>query len=614
MIVSVHTRMKFRVLLVVAVAVWPLLAGSFQRKLRGDQQILHALDRLTFGPRPGDFEQVKRMGLKKWVDLQLHPVRSPENAYLQARLSQLESLSMSPAEIAQRYPQPQMIRAIAQGRQPLPDDPVLRTAVERLVTRFRAGKEDGIDATKQDELTPAKPLEQVLDAAGVQTLRTGTPDQKKQLLSSLPQDRVDDVVIAMPRPMRQQVLPFAPLDIRRKIMLLNAPQQLVAFDLLESKVLRAVYSSHQLAEELDDFWFNHFNVYYNKGADRYLIPEFEREAIRPHVLGYFRDLLEATAKSPAMLFYLDNFQSVSPALDARNPNRKNKRGLNENYARELMELHTLGVNGGYTQKDVIEVARCFTGWTIRSPREGDAFFYNDKVHDKGRKIVLGHVIRAGGGMDDGEKVLDILGHHPSTAKFVSRELAQRFVADDPPQSLIDRMAKTFLTKNGDIREVMKTMLTSKEFWSEGAYRAKIKTPFEMVVSAARALDANVDNGFALANQIGNLGQPLYRKEEPAGYSNLNSDWVSSAALLARMNFSLNLVQNKIPGVSIDEAKFGTGQTSKVAPTLLLSDLTPQTRATIEKSLEQHEQHQDKSVPAPALALALVLGSPDFQRR
>ena len=196
-----------------------------------------------------------------------------------------------------------------------------------------------------------------------------------------------------------------------------------------------------MAEELDDFWFNHFNVFYDKGADRFLIPEYERDAIRPNVLGKFRDLLEATAKSPAMLFYLDNFQSVRADIDANTKNRKVKRGLNENYGRELMELHTLGVNGGYTQQDVTEVARCFTGWTILEPRQGGGFFYNDKLHDKGEKVVLGHVIPAGGGIEDGEKVLDILATHPSTAHFISKELAQRFVADNPPEALVEKMAQ-----------------------------------------------------------------------------------------------------------------------------------------------------------------------------
>jgi uncharacterized protein (DUF1800 family) len=372
-------------------------------------------------------------------------------------------------------------------------------------------------------------------------------------------------------------------------------------------MLRAIESKRQLAEELDDFWFNHFNVYYDKGSDRFLIPAYERDAIRPNVLGKFRDMLEATAKSPAMLFYLDNFQSVRPDMDAKNKNRKVKRGLNENYGRELMELHTLGVNGGYTQKDVTEVARCFTGWTLLEPRRGGGFFYNDNFHDKGEKVVLGHVIPARGGQDDAEKVLDILAAHPSTAHFISKKLAQRFVADNPPDALVDKMAKTFLGSNGDIREVMKVMLASKEFWSEGAYRAKVKTPFEMVARSVRALAATVSDAFALANQVGSLGEPLYRKQEPTGYSNMNSDWVNSAALLSRMNFALNLAQNRVPGVKVDVSRFGNDPI-EVAKTLMFRSASPQTRAAIQRALEDQKQK------TPATVAGLVIGSPDFQRR
>jgi uncharacterized protein (DUF1800 family) len=519
-------------------------AKLFQKKIPKDQQILHALDRLTFGPKPGDVARVKKMGLKKWVDLELHPERIEENPDLEAKLQPLESLRMTPMEAVQHYPTPQMIRAIAAGRQPMPDDPVLRASVQRLVVRYKVKKES------DEEMEPVKTLDEILDASERQTLRNGKPDQKRELLTSLPADKLDDVLIALPRGQRQQLFNNSPVDIQRKIMLLNSPQQVVAYDLLESKLLRAIESNRQLAEELDDFWFNHFNVYYDKGSDRFLIPEYEREAIRPNVLGKFRDLLEATAKSPAMLFYLDNFQSVRPDIDANSKNRKVKRGLNENYGRELMELHTLGVNGGYTQHDVTEVARCFTGWTIQDPRKGGAFSYNDNLHDKGEKLVLGHVIPAGGGMEDGEKVLDILATHPSTAKFISTELAQRFVTDSPPQSLIDKMSKTFLDTGGDIRLVMKTMLDSKEFWSQGAYRAKVKTPFEMVASSVRALGASITDAWALANQVGNLGEPLYRKQEPTGYSNLNSEWVNSAALLGRMNFAVQLTQNRVLGVKV----------------------------------------------------------------
>src|SRR5580658_1235566 len=422
---------------------------QFQTKLSKDDQVLHVLDRLTFGPRPGDVDALKKMGLKKWVDLQLHPDRIPENPVLEAKLAPLESLRMTQSETASNYPTQQTIRAIAEGRQPLPEDPVARAAVERLVRRYKvkrdatAGMASGAGADA-DSFEPAMPLDQVLSRDEMRTLRNGTAEQKKELLASIPENQVDDVVISMPPPMRNQLMAAAPTALRRKLMQSNQPQQVIFSDLAEGKLYRAVYGNRQLEEQLVDFWYNHFNVFLDKGADRFLVPTYEREAIRPHVLGHFRELLESTASSPAMLFYLDNWQSVAPNAARRPMGARPQRGLNENYARELMELHTLGVDGGYTQKDIIEVARCFTGWTIRNPQQGGGFFYNDRVHDKGEKIVLGITIPAGGGKDDAEKVLDILAEHPNTAKFISKKLAMRFVADNPPQELIDRMAKTFL--------------------------------------------------------------------------------------------------------------------------------------------------------------------------
>ncbi len=588
-----------------------LQAKLFQKKLSKDEQILHALDRLTFGPRPGDVDRVKRVGLKKWLDQQLHPDRMDENPVLEARLLALESLRMTPLETVQHYPTPQMIRAIAQGKQPMPDDVLLRASIERFLIRYKTriaqASNTPVPPSPSQDLEPVRPLEEVLTPAELEIARTGNGGKKRELLDSMPPDKIEDMLIAMTQRQRTQLFAAAPVPIRREIFLLNAPQQVVAYDLVDSKMLRAIESTRQLAEELDDFWFNHFNVYYEKGDDRFMIPQYEREAIRPHVLGPFRDLLEATAKSPAMLFFLDNFESVRADLDANDKKRKVKRGLNENYGRELMELHTLGVNGGYTQKDVTEVARCFTGWTIQEPRKGGAFFYNDKLHDKGEKIVLGHAIAAGGGMEDGEQVLDILARHPSTAHFISKELAQRFVADNPPEALVNKMAQTFLSTSGSIREVMKTMLNSKEFWSQGAYRVKVKSPFEMVASSARALDANIIDAWALAGQVGTLGEPLYRKLEPTGYSNLNSEWVNSASLLGRMNFALQLAQNHVESVKVDVARFGDDP-SEVAKALMFRAMSPETRAAIDKALEDNKQKN------PALVAALVIGSPDFQKR
>ena len=582
--------------------------AQFRKKLSTDEQIVHALDRLTFGPRPGDLEAVKKMGLKKWIEQQLHPERIRENPELAKKLEPLETLRLSPAQTVSAYPPPQLIRAVAEGRQPLPEDPIERAAVERQVRRYKIKK----DPNDSQPMEPAIPLTQVLAREQIRTLRNGTPDQKKEMLAAIPEDKLDDVVIAMPPQLRNQLMGIAPPPLRRKMLQVNNPQQVVLYDLSEAKLYRAVYSNRQLEEELDDFWFNHFNVFFGKGADRFMIPAYEREAIRPHVLGRFRDLLEATASSPAMLFYLDNWQSVAPAQVRRLNGNRPQRGLNENYARELMELHTLGVDGGYTQKDVTEVARCFTGWTIRNPQRGGDFYYNDRVHDKGEKIVLGVTIPAGGGKDDGEKVLDILADHPSTARFISKELAQRFVADDPPPELIEKMAKTFRETHGDIREVMKTMLESKEFFSAGAYRAKVKTPLEMIASAVRATGAQVNFAFPLAQRIEQLGEPLYRKIEPTGYSSANAEWVSSASLLGRMNFALQLARNKMPGVKVDQARF-LEDPQKAARQLLSANLTPQTREAIVKAVAE-QKDKDPRAATPALVAGLVIGSPDFQRR
>jgi uncharacterized protein (DUF1800 family) len=551
--------------------------SRFNQPLSKDQQILHALNRLTFGPRPGDVETVRKMGLKKWIDQQLHPERVAENPEVAARLRPLESLQMSAAEIATNYPPPQVLRAMTQGLLPLPADPEARQRAELQMQRLRARRE-----AKED--------------GDVKTKAQGKGGDRLQ------------------QAMRQQVMSVADPVERRKLIADKAPQQVLPYDLNEAKLYRAIYSNRQLEEQMADFWFNHFNVYIDKGADRILTSTYERDAIRPHVFGKFRDLLEATAQSPAMLFYLDNWQSVSPELGQRDINQRAKlrakakqaRGLNENYARELMELHTLGVDGGYTQHDIIEVARCFTGWTISQPNRGGEFIYNDRVHDKGEKNVLGVRIPAGGGRADAEKVLDILARHPSTARFISTKLARKFVADDPPPALIDRMAKTFHDTDGDIRAVMSTMFDSKEFFSEGAFQAKVKTPLELVVSAIRASDAEVDFAIPLSMQIAQLGEPLYRKIEPTGYSGANSEWVNSAALLARMNFALALADNRVPGSKVDATKFADDPAA-VARLILFHEASQQTLDSIKKALAQRE-------PTPALVAGLMLGSPDFQRR
>jgi uncharacterized protein (DUF1800 family) len=586
-------------------------------QLSSDEQILHVLNRLTFGARPGDIEMVKQIGVAKFIELQLHPEQIAENPALEAKLAPLETLHLSTRELNEKYPSNQAIKAMAEGRKPLPKDPETLAMIRRPLERYKVKK----DANAQP---PAKGDQNEMNAPMVsmakvslnmtpeqrQTMKNGTPEEKVAAIESMPADEQYDVLEAIGG--RRQALMFAaPPDLARKVEKLNGPQFVVNQDLFANKLYRAAYSNRQLQEVLTDFWYNHFNIYLDKGADRYMVTAYERDTIRPHVFGKFKDLLLATAKSPAMLFYLDNAESVGAnAMANRNPNAKKKRGLNENYGRELMELHTLGVDGGYTQHDVTDVARCFTGWTVRNPRAGGDFFFDDRLHDKGEKVVLGVTIPAGGGMGDGMKVLEILEHHPSTARFISKSLATRFVSDNPPASLVDRMAATFTESDGDLTAVMRTMFNSPEFMSKEAYRGKVKTPFEMVVSALRSTNADMVVPFSLVQQLTQLGEPLYRKQEPTGYSNKSSDWVNSASLLARMNFALALTNNKVPGVKVDLSGIQTSDPLAAARTLLMTDLSPDARTVLTQGLAD----QTGKIPPVALVAGLTLGSPDFQRR
>jgi uncharacterized protein (DUF1800 family) len=505
---------------------------------KDDQAIVHLLNRLGYGPRPGDVEKVRAMGVQRYIDEQLRPERIPDTA-INARLAELTTIGMSSRQLADEYERPQMEARRERKQEAKAEEPV-------------AGNRK-----------PADPLQQ----------------------------KANSVIV----------------------------------ELSGQKMLRAVYSERQLQEVLTDFWFNHFNVDARKGRDRFLLTEYERETIRPRVLGRFRELLGATAKSPAMLFYLDNWMSADPngphpAADpdsiarrrvmrggfGRRPvmpavpreqaqGKKTPKGLNENYGRELMELHTLGVDGGYTQKDVTEVARAFTGWTIDHPRQGGGFTFEPRIHDNGQKVVLGHVIKAGGGESDGEQVLDILATQPSTARFIATKLARRFVSDTPPPALIDRAAARFRQTDGDLREVLRTILASPEFLSADAYKAKTKTPFEFVVSALRATGAEVQDAKPLVRELQQLGMPLYMCQPPTGYKDTGDAWVNTGALVNRMNFALRLASNQVPRVSLGDLTTRTG--------LILGDeVSDTTRATIAKAT------------TAAQMAALTLGSPEFQRR
>jgi uncharacterized protein (DUF1800 family) len=520
------------IFLTVGVAVACISVPSASSVRSDDKTIVHVLNRIAFGSRPGDVERVRKMGLERYVEEQLHPERIAD-ADMNARLSGFTTLGLSTSQISEQFERPQLeLRKDKKFQAANPSDPAKRSP-EMMAVQQRANS-----------------------------------------------------------------------------LLLELSQQ---------KVLRAVYSERQLQEVLTDFWFNHFNVDSRKGRDRFMLTAYERDAIRPHVLGKFRDLLEATAKSPAMLFYLDNWMSADPngphpdaAMERRAgrgrfvlpqapPAAKagaQRKGLNENYGRELMELHTLGVDGGYTQKDVTEVARAFTGWTIGNPQQGGEFRFEPRIHDEGEKIVLGHRVRAGG-INDGEAVLDILASQPSTAHFISFELVRRFVNDTPPPALVDRAAARFRDTSGDLREVMRTILTSEEFLGDEANRAKVKTPFEFVVSSVRATGADVADAMPLVRALQQLGMPLYQCQPPTGYKDTADAWTNTGALVARMNLALQLSSNKMRGVSVGSVQPAT---SDFVASILNGDASDTTRATIAKA------------STPPQMLALALGSPEFQKR
>jgi uncharacterized protein (DUF1800 family) len=532
--------------------------SSVPRDLTADQQVAHALSRLTFGAKPGDVARVQAMGVDRWIDTQLHPERIPDPA-ADEFLSRYETLALSSAELYKQFPPAAVIRAAAR-----------RDSMQR--------------------------------SAGSQSLT-----------------RVDTL----------QLLQQA----RRS-------NQFVA-DLTSSRVARAVLSERQLQEVMVDFWENHFTVFVGKGQTRWYLTSYDRDVIRPNALGHFRDLLGAVAKSPAMLFYQDNAQSVADSGrrtlrplrggngERRTGNRarrgrpsvrlgqqpaagsavvaQRRRGLNENYARELMELHTLGVDGGYTQKDVVEVARALTGWSIRPPRQllalasdqrirrvgermqdredAGQFVFRPEVHDAEAKVVLGHKLAAGRGIEDGEDVLDILAHSPATARFIARKLAVRFVSDTPPEALVDRAAATFTRTNGDIREVVRTIVTSPEFFSRAAFRSKVKSPLEVAVSTLRALDAAPDASPRTAQLVARLGQPIFGHQAPNGWPETSDPWMNTGAILNRINFGMAAAASRIPGVSLERwpetARLRTAsrteQVTGVVTSLLGGQASPQTR-------------------------------------
>ena len=570
-------------------------------QLTEDQAILHALDRLAYGPRPGDVERIRKIGLEKWVNQQLDPGSIDDSAF-DGRLSSYTTLSMTPEQLLSKYPEANQVI-----------------------------KKEGITKEEYEQQMKEKQREAV---AEVKMTGNDNLDRANQQLAKL-----------------------------------QGPGRMLA-ELSMAKVDRAVYSQRQLEAVMEDFWFNHFNVFGNKGDDRWLVSYYVRDTIRPHTMGKFQDLLIATAKSPAMLFYLDNWLSADPAAFQRAQQQKNggrnaryqgtfqggmpptpgtfpgptmdpnaqqtqmrkqqqakqDHGLNENYGREVMELHTVGVDAGYTQQDVIAMANCLTGWSIREPRKDPEFVFKPEYHAEGKKAVMGHTFDYGG-MKDGEEALKMLASDPHTAKFISTKLARHFVSDNPPPALIDRMTKNYESTGGDIRSLLKTMIYSPEFWSKDAYRAKVKTPFELVASTARALGADLQVSLPLEQWVGRMGEPLFLCQPPTGYSDKAETWVNTGALLNRLNFATSFAGNHMQGAEVQlSAMFGPDASTdpnmaltRAIDIFLDGQIAQGTRETLEArladpqilqaSLDDQVKHVNEG-----LISGLVLGAPEFQRR
>ncbi|MEA2260968.1 MAG: hypothetical protein QOJ51_3793 [Acidobacteriaceae bacterium] len=683
-------------LLAAPVPGWHAKKTTAAKSITEEERATHALNRLTFGPKPGDLERVQAIGVKKWVEMQLNPEQI-DDSLLEARLQSFPAMHLSQQDLIQTFPSAGVIRAVADGRIPLPKDRVEHAIYQNQVFAYEERRQkQAQEAAKQPAGEPvaapapnqmagneslmadAMALEDVASSPSiaVHEQKLSADLASTQIVNRSPDQRLQSLVGMKPGQLRgfmkeltpeersQLTAGMTPQQKETVVALLN-PTLLVAGELLQTRLLTDLYSQRQLQAVMTDFWLNHFNVYLKKGqlAPWYLVDE--QNVVAPHAMGKFEDLLVATAKSPAMLFYLDNHTSIGPrsmaAMRAQlNPQAKNKSpGLNENYARELMELHTLGVDAGYTQKDVTEVAKVFTGWTIGEPRKGGGFTFNERRHEPGPKVVMGKTIQENG-EQEGLEVLHRLATNPATAHHLSRQLAERFVSDTPPPALVDRMAKTYLRSDGDIRQVLRTLFTSPEFWSRDAYRAKVKTPEEFVLSAVRATGGQVDRPAIVLNAMGQLGMPFYGCQTPNGYSWTAGAWVNSGDLLTRINIALALAGHKL-GTATDldalmkikgpDAASAAQKEARLEAIFLNGELNPQARQTV---LQQADalavqgpialpaaepfkpgskqagtmpvraafvQVMDSATPIPApadkqaaLVAGLLLGSPDFQKR
>jgi uncharacterized protein (DUF1800 family) len=723
------TRVLIAGVLCVLMIEQPMVAAAASKKamvpsvpqIQTGQRVLHVLNRFTFGPRPRDVAAVQAIGVKAWFERQLNPLSIDDSA-LEARLEMFPAMQMEQSELMKRYPSPAVLRQMIAKNEPLPNDPVEHAIYADQIAFYKAAKakkeavqaaagknddgmavaSDGSMTKGQEEMksnaalpgdgvdpaTPAMVTHEEQFYSGLDAVRVINlpPDQRMQRILAMPPE---ELVRFRKSLSRSELLAAAdglsPIQ-RETLAALQGSPRMVGAELLETRMLRDIYSERQLEAVMTDFWLNHFNVYIKKNqTEPFLLPAYERDVIRPHALGKFEDLLVATAKSPAMLMYLDNWQNIGPdsmaaknggrfAMLAKNPQVKQAlkdRGLNENYARELMELHTLGVQcevsadrpvsmldktcgRGYTQQDVTQVAEVLTGWTIDQPNRSGTYRFEERRHEPGSKTVLGKKIGESGEAE-GLEVLHMLATSPATAQFISTKLAVRFVSDAPPQAMVDRMAKAYLSSGGDIKTVLRTMFDSPEFWSPEVYRAKVKTPEEFVVSAVRASGAEVTTAIPLFQALEKLGMPLYGMQTPNGYSWMAEPWVNSGDLVNRMNFAVSLSNDRVAGVETDWTRLlgesgslpaGVSAAEKerrLEAVLLGQRVSNRTRETVlaqfqdqttqqqaEKSFgikanEQEPMAQVLNISSPkrvrppfdreAAGIAgLLLGSPEFQRR
>jgi uncharacterized protein (DUF1800 family) len=551
--------------------------------LNSQERAQQLLNRFTFGPRPGDLEQVLAITPEKWFEQQLNPASIPDSV-LDKRLADYPTLNMQPDQALLLFPDRFTLSQIADGRRPYPADPLLAAMYEVQVYKFN----HDLDAKKVNpngQPSIAPPTE--AEAAEQKKADQATAARIAGQLFGLPRDQRMATLIQLPIPDRIAFTTYVAGDQKNLLLSQFNPREREIFngmaanigsayqtinELSQAKFLRAILSERQLQEVMTDFWFNHFNIYIGKDSDQWYTTSYERDDIRKHALGKFRDLLLATSTSPAMMVYLDNTQSIGPdsfanGVNPANPNsKKGNRGLNENYGREVMELHTLGVDGGYTQADVTALSAILTGWSVDRPNQGGPFQFDYKKHEPGAKQWFGHTIGATTeaelsaipaniptGMHEGIEALTLLAADPHTAHFISYKLAQRFVADDPPPALVDRMAAIYLATDGDIKAILQTLVQSPEFNSKKYFRNKVKTPMEFLASAFRTTATDPANPGALVNTINTTGMRLYFALPPTGYYITADHWMNSTALVDRLNFAYALTGSKFANQKFDSA-------------------------------------------------------------